>query len=284
MIRITRFLYIHILIVPMLILSFVLKSQMTFFLAYGIVLIHELSHLLAALFCGVEVKSIVILPFGMTLRLSSSLIRHPKKEALIASAGPISNVIMLFLAQRMLEKSGANLNLLMFIVINVAVLVLNLVPVPPLDGGRILRAVVIKHAGLIPAAKIVRKISSFFVVLICFLGLCLIVVTKGNPSMAVIGAFLIFSLSEEKKNSDLLIAGELIHEKEKFKNQALIPCEMLSVSYKTPAFKVIKKFNLSSFYIVYIVDEELKIIKTATESDFIRAVKDKGYGVLSVEV
>ncbi len=284
MIRITRFLYIHILIVPMLILSFILKSQMTFFSAYGIVLIHELSHLLAAVLCNVEVKSIVILPFGMTLRLSPFLIRHPKKEIIIAAAGPLSNVVMLFVASMMLERHGTNLNLLLFIVINAAVLILNLVPVPPLDGGRILRALVIEKSGLIPAVRIMRKISRFFVAMICVLGVLLVVITKGNPSMAIIGAFLVFSLSEEKKNSDMLIAGEMIHEKEKFKNRALIPCETLSVFAYTPAFKVIRKLNLSSFYIVYIVDENLKIIKTATESDFIRAVKNKGYKVLSYEV
>ena len=106
MIKITRFLYIHITLVPMLILSYILGSQMTFFISFGIVLIHELSHLLCAILMDVEVKSIVILPFGMTLRLSTDLIRYPKKEIAIALAGPLSNIVMLVIS-RFLSRTFA---------------------------------------------------------------------------------------------------------------------------------------------------------------------------------
>jgi len=284
MIKITRFLYIHVLLAPMLILSYTLGSQMTFFISFGVVLIHELSHLLCAIFFGVEIKSIVILPFGMTLRLSSDLIRYPKKEIMIALSGPLSNVIMIAVAQFFYKSYGENLNFLLFLIVNWSVLILNLIPVPPLDGGRVLRAVLIKSSGLMASAKVVQKLSRVFVTVIFALGILILVVTRGNPSLCIIGAFLAFSLIEEKHSSDILIMNEFINEKEKFKNRALIPTSTLTIGYRTPAYKVVKKLNLSTFYIVYIVDDSLKIIKTATESDFIRAVKNKGYSVLSYEV
>lgn len=280
MVRITKFLYIHILLVPMLILAYILGSQSTFFMSFGVVLIHELFHLFSALLLGIDVKSIVILPFGMTLRLSQNVVRHPKKEMAIAAAGPLSNVLMLILASFMPYSQ----NLMIFMVVNWSVLILNLVPVPPLDGGRLLRSLVIKNAGLMSSAGIVRRISKVFIAVISFLGLCIAVYTRGNPSLMIIGAFLIFSLVEEKKNSDLLIMHELISEKEKFKNKKLIPTSTLCVGADTPAKAVIRKLNLSTFYIVYIIDDERKIIKTATESDFIRAVKSKGFSVLSGKI
>ena len=284
MIRITRFLYIHILLVPMMIMSYILKSQMTFFMSFGIVLIHEMSHLIMTLLLGVEVKSMVILPFGMTLRVTKDVIRFPNKEVLIAVSGPFSNLIMILVAKFFWESNCQNINYLMFIIINWSVLLINLIPIPPLDGGRILRAILIKNAGLFKATKYVRRISRAFAVLICMAGITIIFITKGNPSLCIIGAFLIFSLVEEKKSSDILIMSELLYEKEKFKNRALIPTATLTVNYNTPASKVIKRLNLSTFYIVYIVDDNLKIIKTATESDFVRAVKKKGYSVLSGQV
>ena len=284
MIKITRFLYIHILLAPMLVLSYILGSQMTFFISFGVVLIHELSHLLTAIFMNVEVKSILILPFGMTLRLSNDIIRYPKKEVIIALAGPISNIIMITLSQLFYKNYVGNLNFYLFVIVNWSVLLLNIIPVPPLDGGRILRAILIKSSGLMTASKAIRKIARVFVFTICILGILLLVATRGNPSLCIIGAFLVFSLIEEKRSSDLLIMNELINEKEKFKNRALIPTSTLTTNCTTPAYKVIKKLNLSTFYIIYILDDNLKIIKTATESDFIRAVKDKGYSVLSGEV
>lgn len=284
MVKITRFLYIHVLLVPMLVLAYILKSQMTFFMSFGVVLIHELFHLFAAILMGAEVKSIVILPFGMTLRLSRDVIRYPKKEVAIALAGPLSNVIMLIIAHFFRKSYSDNLNFLLFCIVNWSVLLLNLIPVPPLDGGRVLRAIIIRSSGLMRATGILQKISRFFVCTICAVGVYIMIITKGNPSLCIIGAFLAFSLTEEKKSGDLLIMNELIHEKEKFKEMAIIPTSSLTITVDSPAYKVIKKLNLSTFYIVYIVDNDLKIIKTATESDFIRAVKNKGYSVLAGDV
>ena len=284
MIKITRFLYIHITLVPMLILSYILGSQMTFFISFGVVLIHELSHLLCAILMDVEVKSIVILPFGMTLRLSNDLIRYPKKEIAIALAGPFSNVIMLYISRFFYREYSQNINFLLFVIINWAILLLNLIPVPPLDGGRIFRAVLIKTSGLMKAVRLMQRISHLFIALIFAFGIVILVMTHGNPSLCIIGAFLVFSLTEEKRSSDFLIMNALIHEKEKFKQCSLIPTSTLTIGYRTPAYKIIKKLNLSTFYIIYIVDDSLKIIKTATESDFIRAVKNKGYQVLSGEI
>ncbi len=284
MVRITRFLYIHILLVPMLILSFILKSQSTFFICFGVVLIHELFHLFAALFCSVRVKSIVILPFGMTLRLGEDLCRYPKKEALIAFFGPFSNVLMLMAAHIFLKRGAATMNLLVFTASNWAVLLLNLVPVPPLDGGRILKAFLTSRMGVFESGRLLYKISRVFVLVVCVLGLFTVVLSKGNPSLAVVGAFLIYSLTEEKKSSDLLFASQLLYEKEKFREKNLIPTKSLTIRLTSPARSVIKKLSMSCFYVVYIVDENLKIIKTATESDFIRAVKSRGYRVTAADL
>ncbi len=284
MIRITKFLYIHILLAPMLILAFVLKSQTTFFICFGVVLLHELFHLFSALIMGVRVKSIIILPFGMTLRLDERVIRCPKKEIFIAAAGPVSNVLMLICAEYVLKTQGGNLNLLIFAVANWSVLLLNLIPVPPLDGGRILRAIAIYRSGLVAASRRMYKISRIFAVIICSLGIVLMVISKSNPSLCVIGAFLIFSLVEEKRNAEILIASELIREKEKFRDKNLIPSNIITIKENTPAAHVIRKLNLSTFYVVYIVDENMKIIKTATESDFIRAVKKYGYSICAARV
>lgn len=280
MIRVTKFLYIHILIAPMIILSYYLGSLSTFLMSFGVVLVHELFHLLTSLILGADVKSIIILPFGMTLRLSHDVMRHPKKEIAIALSGPFANVLMLFVAEFLVPS----VNLSVFKVINWSVLILNLIPVPPLDGGRVLRAVIIKYTGLMSAAGIIRRISKIFIALISLLGAGVVIYTHGNPSLMIIGAFLAFSMIEEKRNSDLLIMYELIGEKEKFKNKNLIPVRIICANCDAPAKAVVRKLNFSTFYIIHIVDKNRKIIKTATESDFIRAVKSKGYSVLAEEI
>jgi len=280
MIRITKFFYIHILLVPMIILSYYLGNVPVFMTAFGVVLINELFHLFAAIILGVGVKSIVILPFGMTLRLSGDVIRNPKKEIIIAAAGPMANVLMLIFSRFAVSSE----RVLLFQIINWSLLLLNLFPVAPLDGGRILRALVIKNSGLMGAAGILRKISKIFITIVLFLGVCVAVLTRGNPSLMIIGAFLIFSATEEKRNTDILVMHSLIGEQEMFKNKNLIPTKNLCISFDAPAKAVIKKLNFSTFYIIHILDKHRKIIKTATESDFIRAVKSKGFSVKSGEI
>ena len=160
-------------------------------------------------------------------------------------------------------------------------LALNLIPVPPLDGGRILRAAVIRYAGLIPAAKIMRWISYVFIGLLCAAGLALFIFFRGYPSLVMIGAFLFYNLADEKKNSDIFIMRELIYEKEKLKSDSLIPSKMICVHKNMPAKHILKKLNLSTFYIISIVDDDMRIVRTVTESDFIRAIVTQGYGTLS---
>ncbi len=274
MIKITKFFYVHILLLPMIFVAFLTKTQMTFFIMYATVLIHELSHLLMALILGVKVYSIIVMPFGMTVRIDPKVFKTPKKEVIIALAGPISNFIILLCAYIF---NYATENYYLFIVINLSLIFINLVPIPPLDGGRILRAIVIKNAGLISSAKIIRKVSVIFITVLMVLWVCLLVFFKGNMSLLVICAFLLYSLSDEKKNSDILILREMIYEKEKLKQDALIPCKTLCVHKNTPVRRVLRKLNLSTFYIITIVDDDLKILRTVTESDYISTATSVGY-------
>lgn len=278
MIKITRFLYIHILILPLLLIAFLTESQMTFFIAFGTVLVHELCHLFAALILNVKVYSVIIMPFGMTLRLDNKVLRTPKKETLIALAGPLSNAVMLIFAY---FYRGSSPNYYLFIVINLALLFLNLLPIPPLDGGRIARCFFIKNFGLMSGMKIMRRISKIFIFIIFALGIFLLITFRNNISLLMVGAFLLYNLTDEKKVSDVLIMRELIYEKEKLKEKALIPCKTLCIHKNTPARRVLRKLNLSTFYIVTIIDDDLKILRTVTESDFIKGVTSSGYGITS---
>ncbi len=283
MIKITRFFYVHILVIPLLFVAFVTKSQMTFFLSYGIVFIHELCHLLAAVCLGVKVYSLIVLPFGMTVRLDPAVVRAPKKEAAIAAAGPLSNAILLLLGG-LLPDPAPSMNKYLFLIINGAMLLLNLLPIPPLDGGRILRAVVVRNVGLMPAAKVVRRISFIFIGLICVSGIFLLLFFHGNPSLIMIGAFLLFGLINEQKNSELLMMRELLYNKETQRKDGLIPTKLLCIRASTPAKQILKKLNLSTFYIIAIIDDEMRIMKTVTERDFIHAVMTNGYGICAGDV
>lgn len=284
MIPITRYFYIHILLIPLIFVAFLTGSQMTFFISFGVVLIHELCHLLTALSLGVKVYSIIVMPFGMTVRLDSSVIKTPKKEVLIALAGPLSNAVMLYFGILFRNFYTSSFNFMLFCIINAAMLLLNSMPVPPLDGGRILRAIIIHNSGLISAARIIRRISVFFIAILLFFGILLLVIFRGNPSLIMIAAFLFYSLADEKKNSDLLIMREIILHKEKQYHKGLIPVKLLGIHQDTPAKQILKKMNFSNFFLIAILNDDMCILGFATETDFIKKVTEKGYGICAKDI
>ena len=116
MIKIKRFFYFHLLCIPLFLISYFTQNIHGLLLSYSIVTVHEFFHLFAALILSVRVKSIIMMPFGMTLRLSSSVIKSPAKEAVIAASGPFANLLMIALATvYYLYKGSMGLNLLFFI-------------------------------------------------------------------------------------------------------------------------------------------------------------------------
>lgn len=127
-------------------------------LLFVCVTLHELGHAVMAQRFGIKVEDITLLPFGGLARLRT-IPREPKKELAIAIAGPLVNVaIFLILAfvggfvyrnepnitpdflMDELDRGNAHSLLIYLMLANIILVLFNLIPAFPLDGGRVLRA------------------------------------------------------------------------------------------------------------------------------------------------
>lgn len=134
-------------------------------LLFGSIVVHELGHALVARRHGIDVAGITISPLGGFALLSRES-RTPGEELKIAAAGPLATlgVIVAAVAAALLlvgpgeladgalvsgegELSAVTLTLSFLVTMNVIVLLFNLIPAFPLDGGRIVRALVWKATG-----------------------------------------------------------------------------------------------------------------------------------------
>jgi Zn-dependent protease len=157
-------------------------NSIVFVLAvFACVTLHEYGHALAARRYGIETHDITLLPIGGVARLKS-LPDDPKEELVIALAGPAVNVVIaavLLVVSVVLGKGfpgqgvvaltsdAAILHGLIFA--NGMLVVFNMIPAFPMDGGRVLRALLAMKKGMLPATEFAAKLGKVFAVVMFFM-------------------------------------------------------------------------------------------------------------------
>lgn len=140
------------------------------------VVLHELGHALTAKRFGVPTQDITLLPIGGVARLSY-IPRQPTQELLIALAGPTVTLAIIVVLEgiiRIFSLPNAGLDALgihdgfvaQVMWVNAALLVFNLLPAFPMDGGRVLRAALASRTDYVrateSAARAARAVALFF--------------------------------------------------------------------------------------------------------------------------
>jgi Zn-dependent protease len=136
----------------------------------GCVVLHELGHALTARYFGIRTRDITLYPIGGVARLER-LSEKPVEELLIALAGPAVNVViaallfplvvMLSLPAGLMAFWGTALGFILvnLLITNLLLVGFNLLPAFPMDGGRVLRAILEMPLGRLRATEIATKVG-----------------------------------------------------------------------------------------------------------------------------
>lgn len=110
-----------------------------FFMVFSLIIIHELGHLTMAVYYKWNLDKIAVYPFGGCVKFNERLTKPLKEEFLILLSGPLAQMIF-FLFVSFLEMNGliTYRNFLLFKSYHYTLLIFNLLPIYPLDGGKIL--------------------------------------------------------------------------------------------------------------------------------------------------
>ena len=193
-------------------ISAFLWGCMLIVLAFLSVLAHEMGHAMAARERGVQVLDVTLSPLAGVARVEQAA-NTPEDELLIAFAGPAVNLAivmtllpwMLFIpvvaGPESLFAAGArfqNLNLTSMIaavaVLNLGIMVFNLLPAFPLDGGRVLRALLSRRMDRRAATSIASRIGISFAVILIIIG-----IISWEPIWPLLGVFILWAALHESR-------------------------------------------------------------------------------------
>ena len=166
-------------------------------------LIHELGHLLAGILMGMKQEKIELMPFGVSISFKIKVEEYNKKikkgnmleikKILVALAGALTNFIIIIIA------SNINIDLfkaLIIIYTNFLIMIFNLLPIYPLDGGRILKGILHINFGIQKSEFYTNIISKITVTIITILSSVLILYIH-NIAIALIDMYLWYLVIKE---------------------------------------------------------------------------------------
>lgn len=170
---------------------------------FACVVLHELGHALMARFFGIGTESITLYPIGGVARLQR-MSEKPFEEICIALAGPAVNLVLIVLltplvfALALLSSTPLRPDSILSLGLgglifemwaaNVVLLLFNLLPCFPMDGGRVLRALLAYRKGQLRATRIAVRVGLVVAIFIAFLS-----VPLQSPMLVVVAGFVLIA-------------------------------------------------------------------------------------------
>ncbi|MDH4090900.1 MAG: site-2 protease family protein [Cyclobacteriaceae bacterium] len=184
------------------------------------VFLHELGHALAAKRYNINTKDITLLPIGGLARLER-IPEKPSEELVVAIAGPTVNIALAAITgllisvpdtESMTLQLTASVNssnfFLNFLVVNIWLALFNLIPAFPMDGGRVLRAILSMNMDRRRATNIAAKIGQVLAMVFVFIGF------YANPFLIFIGLFIFLGAQAEASmtQAKFILAGYTVND------------------------------------------------------------------------
>jgi Zn-dependent protease/CBS domain-containing protein len=248
---------------------------------FGCVLLHELGHALAARRFGIGTRDITLLPIGGVARLER-MPEKPLQELWVALAGPAVNVLIavvlyvwLVLTSQLVPLSQVGVVTGPFVerllVVNVLLVVFNMIPAFPMDGGRCVRALLAMRVEYAQATRIAARVGQGIAVGFAVLGLF------SNPFLLLIGVFVWLGAAQEARFATIKAALRGVPAQRALLRDPIILTPTDSLARAADALT-------ASPWPKAVVVEEGRVVGTISAPDLVEHVQRRGPDIPVAEV
>jgi Zn-dependent protease/CBS domain-containing protein len=189
-----------------------LTSALALLALFACIVLHEFGHILMARRFGVRTPDVILLPIGGVARLER-IPDEPRQELLIALAGPAVTLAIVLILLAVLRLSGSHAEvaqlsenqpfLAQLVSVNLYLLLFNLIPAFPMDGGRVLRALLSSRLGLLRGTRIAAMLGQTFAVIGGLYG-----ITRPEPLLVLVAFFVFLGANAEAATVETRLAGQ----------------------------------------------------------------------------
>ncbi len=233
--------------------------------------VHECGHIFVSKLFGNILRMIRVTPIGLNAIIDQKK-NEPFKNIFILISGPITNILIALVLSILLNFSIFNSKLLFFVIyVNIFLVLFNLIPIYPFDGGKIIVEFLSIWFGYYNSNRITQKLSYVFSTIIIIIGIFQIILNFHNFSLMIVGLYILFMIKYKNPKSEWIlmqIRGVLCKQTCFAKNDV---CSFRGYVVKDNMLvnDLIKTISMRKICVYFVLDDNLRFKVILTEQSIV---------------
>ena len=226
---------------------------------------HEAGHICFALLFHMQVDEMEITPFGGVISIRHMDAAPSGQAFLVAAGGPVFSLLCCICAP-WLARVWSFSQVHAFACASLLLFLVNLIPALPLDGGRMLRAILTRFISFRTANRLLVRAGYAVGMLLCALSLFFAFrgIVQLYPAFA--GLYLLYAAAQEARESGARYISSLISRRQKIQYNQALPVEILAIGAEMPVYQLIRSLHPGKYHMVYVLSRD-GMKKTAVLDD-----------------
>ncbi|MGM8214241.1 M50 family metallopeptidase [Bacillaceae bacterium W0354] len=269
---------LHPLMLLFMVLSYFLGLFTELLSFFIIITIHELGHLVAAKYYNWNISRLVIWPFGGVMETEDYYNRPSREELIVTLAGPFQHLWIYLCIYLLKTSSFESLFIEQLLFANTVILLFNLLPILPLDGGRIIFLIISKFSSFHHS---IAWMSMLSIALIATANIAMYIYGWYGIHFTFLSIFLILDNWLTWKNKHVFLLKHLLA-RYFMSNIERSNINVLRTSPDTLVSELVKQFKKECYHYIYLGDKQYPI----SEDDCLKALftkNDAGLTLAKIE-